>query len=906
MDHWGDPWADDADTDTSANITAPAKVAHSPLHAPTYEAQTLTPAPIVLNGFLDDAGWGSNEWATTPSPRKDADAAHDIHGNGIDHAPDWDVHSIEEKADIAEYKSEDRGEDKGSSAWSSSGADNDQVPTMVDAGAKDLDDTLHSDAANNHVKKERLGSQDIQAGNEWDEVDEEVTESKDIEKDASEASFSSTETRLDDTHVETPENFATSDRREDDASTRSSESHSEESRNEVVAESPRTSVEETHTDEEPPEISETEERDSEEVEKTEVLQEPSEEEVEDEFGDFEDDDSDKEANDESDTQSSVVQRDPLPKDVKDTLSDVQDPIAVASADRSSFSTEGFVFDTQLIAELFPPEGNTPEQEDPPDDPVSSTSTRKAWYRLTRRQTMREYDYGSVDDNYIRVTWKTSHIRAEVNKTIIRWANEDRIAGRGPGARASFFWDSSAPPDQKSHEALHARRKPLNALPNPTRPTRESLPPLSTELPAAFNWSSPSSASHVTPNGPERRSTSTPISAHQSAIARLQRQGGRAVSVDLSPRIIEPPSHKRTTTMTDFREGTSSPIHSPAITPIQPPLGDNFNHWSSSAPSSPAVSISAPLPAPNNEYIDPWASLEALDTKPAPEQPNTVEEDDFDDWGEMVESPALSTTMQTPSPTVQTTHTNCPGPLTKDNSVVSTSTTPVSATVSPVQVQPLSVPVGPTNASRIVRLQGTVSPTSALFKPNALVPTDSEERIGPHLLKKTNKSQEAASERMTPMTVHMPAMEEVLGPTPAMEDLASVQDNRTSTPAISVSTTPRDSMSLQDSSQIIPAISSETATHASGDQPDWGNDTDFSIFESAVPSTFTPPPSSTPIATQSDPADSWSIFNSPAVSEPTMKPPVSTMSLAHKKKIEEDEAVNGIVAGLPDLRYMLKR
>jgi hypothetical protein len=38
----------------------------------------------------------------------------------------------------------------------------------------------------------------------------------------------------------------------------------------------------------------------------------------------------------------------------------------------------------------------------------------------------------------------------------------------------------------------------------------------------------------------------------------------------------------------------------------------------------------------------------------------------------------------------------------------------------------------------------------------------------------------------------------------------------------------------------------------------------------------------------------------------MKPPVGTMNSAHKRKTEEDEAVNGIVAGLPDLRYMLRR
>ena len=911
MDHWGDPWADDADTDTSANITAPAKVAHSPLRAPAYEAQTLTPAPIVLNGFLDDAGWGSNEWATTPSPRKEADVSHDIEGNEIEHAPSWDNHSVDEELDTPKYNREE----EGPSAWSS-GADDDLVPTIADGTANGQDNT--SDHGSSHARSEEthLEDKDVQAENEWNAVDKEVMDSKAAEEDVSEASFSSTDTQLDDTPEDIPKHLVTSDHREDDASTRSSESPSEKSRNEAAAESPRTSVEEEHVDERPLELLEVEERDPEILDKNLVPQEPIEQEVEDEFGDFEDEVAKDEADTEPDTQSTPVQQNLSLKDIfEDASCDVQDSSAMASADLSSISSDSFVLDSKLIAELFPPAGETPELEEPSDDPVSSTSTRKAWYRLTRRQTMREYNYGAVDDNYIRVTWKTSHIRAEVNKTIMRWANEDRMAGRGPGARASFFWDSAAPPDKKAHEALHARNKSSRVLPKSVRPSREDLPPLSTELPAAFNWSSPTSTSHATPDSIERRSTSTPLSAKHNAVARLTRQGGRAASVDLSPRIKGPPSHRRTSTSTDFQERSMSPLRTPAITPtitpIQAPPSGTVDHWASPASSSPAGSISVPLPASTSEQIDPWANFEAIDSKAAPEQQNAEVEDDFDDWGEMVESPALSavqtpvSAIETPLSTLHTAQTDSSATLLKDNSVTSAATTPVSATASPVQ--PLPLTAASTHASRIVRLQGTVSPTSALFKPNALVPTDSQERIGPHLLKKTNRSQEAASERMKQVTVPIPTMEEVLSQEPARESVDIVEEDKPSTAAISGPGTSRDSMSLQDSSQSTPITSGEAALPTSGDQSDWANDTDFSIFESAVPPSFTSTPrSSTPIATQSDPADPWSIFNSPVPSEKTMSPSTGVLNSADKRKIEEDEAVRRIVDGLPDLRYLLRR
>ncbi len=60
MDHWGDPWADNADD------KSPAKNAVTSPLPPSF---TFSPVPV--NGFVDDAGWGNNDdefgdWASPP------------------------------------------------------------------------------------------------------------------------------------------------------------------------------------------------------------------------------------------------------------------------------------------------------------------------------------------------------------------------------------------------------------------------------------------------------------------------------------------------------------------------------------------------------------------------------------------------------------------------------------------------------------------------------------------------------------------------------------------------------------------------------------------------------------------------------------------------------------------------
>lgn len=857
MDHWGDPWADDAVPDTThAHTHTTSALAETPVKpAPATLSPGLRPEPTLLSGFEDEAGWGANAWSTpTPSPRRERDARGEPVG------------------DLERDKRDEVGGGgvDGFGAWAAA---------PVHAGADAVESASKLGLHSGH--EERVGQDrlDHTVGNEWSRI-EEVVESEGVVNGVSETSDSGTTIQADDAPAQGDGDIPVEMLREDDDSTRSSEAHSDGSQNEAVTESPRTSVEEEHAAVKSV-VAMHDEVEGSEEEGSGTRQHEYVEQDADDFGDFEDEVGQDAAEAQLDMDTTSDRKEMVPRGSEQ---DVAGESEVLTAKHIPTGPAGsFVLDPKLMAELFPPAKSSPQAEEAPDDPISSTSTRKAWYRITRKQTMREYNTGAVDDNYIRVTWKTSHIKSEVVKTVARWANEDRLAGRGPGARASFFWDSPHSPTDKrsSYASLHRKKTSTGSLSNPSRPVSQALPPLSTDVAAAFEWSSPAPATQNSADSPAQRSTSTPITAKHSAITKLQRQSGRAVSVDLSPSARAIASHRRTSTATEIIPGP--PVMGSSITPIEAPPRVSFDPWSSTTASSPV----APVSAPSTDHFDPWANLGALDTGAPSKAPITAPDDDDEDWGEMVESPAVST-VQTPISRSQTPIVDSLDPPPRTNTV---STPPTAA--APVRSSPLQPslpPAAPAHASPIVRLKGTVSPTSAIFGAKALVLTDSDERIGPHLLKKRSASRENTPEKPPALPVHLLSMDETLH-APA-DDIPTKPVDPTPSPPRNPSPPPPD----------------ET----------WASNADFSIFESAFPPAHPPPQS----IRAPDPSDPWSIFNTPHPAQPEPEPfirpaprPVtppakqplnSATSSAQRRKAEEDEVVKGIVGGLPDLGYMLRR
>ncbi|KAI2608800.1 uncharacterized protein GGS25DRAFT_491607 [Hypoxylon fragiforme] len=265
----------------------------------------------------------------------------------------------------------------------------------------------------------------------------------------------------------------------------------------------------------------------------------------------------------------------------------------------------FDIDFQSIDKLFsdiPPDagGNTREAHELSDrviaDSFTTISERKTWYRISRYGSMRKHDSGD-DDNYHRVEWSTSRLHGDTIKIVRRWMEEDSISGRislGAGKRVSAFnWDSSAAPIDLGK--VFARK---------------------------------ASAAHS-------RNTSVQ-SPTQSSARSIQ-------SVDSTP---EP------------RRSIQSPIKPPGA--ISSPRENSFPSFGWSSDAKRSSSIPPPILGNNNkdsQHVKSASLTSLASTKtgssthvPAPIRPHhqlsqvepALEDDDDDDWGEMVSSPRVET------------------------------------------------------------------------------------------------------------------------------------------------------------------------------------------------------------------------------------------------------------------------
>lgn len=822
MDHWGDPWAD------NANDKSPTKNVVTSTLPPAF-----TFAPVPLNGFVDDAGWGNNDddgfgdWTTSSRVDTGNEAL-----TKVDPAPAGDQASD-------------------SAQWG---------PTPQQPSSDALDVEWPEPASNTYQNLEHVDS---------------------------EPSDSATVSQLDEAAETGTVDEPTSQAQLDVGSTRSSVSPSETSRNDLSAESPRTSVED--------ERGATKEK----VSQDEVLASINEldttipgpslatrlEEDEEEPQALES--ADKHV---ADTDGAMK---PPPTPLNDTseayikgrLVPKSDDLVPADVVRPAAHETAFACDEAALAELFPSSKDSGKDVDTYDDPIYSTSARKAWYRVTRKQTMREFNHGDNDDNYIRVTWTNSHVRAEVNKVVSRWAREDRISGTGPGARASFYWDTDAPAESKT-PVSHLRTQSHAPPTKTTLPARQSLPPLVTDKPAAFDWSSPVSADPWKLEAPVQRATSTPLALKNPVVAKIQRQEGRAVSVDLTPRRTEQTTHKRTATVS----------HTVPETMVVANL------------------ISPPISQPPAEVTDPWTSTSGLATSSlataeAAEPP--IDDDDDDDWGEMVQTP----TLPTPSQLDPFSHASF---STTTDIQPSLSIQPTRPEVTPAQAEPAESMF----ASPIVRLQSTISPTTARFKADSFVPLHAEQGpIGPGILKPANRNIRPSSEQnLKKEVLPPPSLDKVNGAFVVTEDdkHASIEKDHAWTASQPTSSDPK----LENTGTATPIDTISTpigqpTTPVKTTTDSWA-DADFSFFESALPIT-----AQQSAAQMQDPSDPLSFFDTPTQkiaasppkrssrspprhsTPPPLQPLTSATSSVQRRKAEEDEAISNILSGLPDLSYMLR-
>ncbi|KAF9691277.1 hypothetical protein EKO04_010654 [Ascochyta lentis] len=827
MDHWGDPWAD------NASHKSPTKDAvASPLPS------AFSFAPIPLNGFVDDAGWGTNDddgfgdWATSPRVSSGNVASAGVEsppaGDRTSDSARWGTASHKERDDLAE-------------GW--------------------------PEAASNTAQ-------------DFEQVDSEPSDS---------ATVSRLDEAVDRDAVEEP----TLQLQPDVESVRSSTSPSETSRNEVPVESPRTSIEDERgiTKDQLPQdevFASTLRSDA-------IVADASPE------SEFKEEDSgevpensenvDKHAPDIGDAKESLPSSsgDSREPDVHEEPSAISDDVTTAVVSQPHVQTTAFACDEAALAQLFPSKKDPGDQLDTHDDPIYSTSARKAWYRLTRKQTMREFNHGDNDDNYIRVTWTNSHVRAEVNKVVGRWAREDRISGTGPGARASFYWDTAAPPEPKA-PFRHSRTQSSVPTTKTVLPARQSMPPLATGKPAAFDWSSPAPADPWKLDGPAQHSISTPLTLKNPAVSKIQRQEGRAVSVDLTPRRPEQTAHKRTATVSH----------------------------ASSETTAVANLISPPISQPSSEVSDPWTNISSIGSSLI----STVEAadppiDDDDDWGEMVQTPTLPTPNQL-DPFSQ------PAASNTENTHLPPFIKPSLQEVRSAQTESAESMF----ASPIVRLQSTISPTSALFQAKSFVPLHAEQGpIGPGILKPANR-------KLLPTSEQKPTKEDSIRSSSENVDVGTVDtsDDKDAQNGEDHAWTAPEPAPLSHKSEelqsaiptnrdLTPIVLPATPVQASADP--WA-DADFSFFESSLPVAASQPtaqiqePSSL-----SDLSDPLSFFGTPDptstsyppqpssrspprdTTPPVLQPLTGATSSVQRRKAEEDQTISSILAGLPNLSYMLR-
>ena len=560
-------------------------------------------------------------------------------------------------------------------------------------------------------------------------------------------------------------------------------------------------------------------------------------------------------------------------------------IAAARARRVATAVK---IDSTLLDSLFPDQPPPKDLDDAPSDPVYSTGGRKAWYRLTRKQTLREYNSGTADDNHIRVTWANSHIRSEVNKIVGRWAREDRISGTGSGARASFYWDTSAPANPVIM-SNHSRAKSVLPPSRAAMSVRQSLPPLATKAPAAFDWSI--SSASPDPWGTDASmmsSASSMMNSQHGSFAQIQGKSSDAFSGDLQA----------------LQPGTAE---EQAILPtIAAPTAANWT-----------VPM---IPKPPSPVLDPWNSLDSQVSQDNMSKgrildPVGDDEDDEDEWGEMITSPNEPVTIAAePAPQADT--------IPAASSLLS-STDDTSVPFSP------DSSTEPVHASPIVRLKRTISPTSTLFGAKSFIPLHVEQGpIGPGLLKRSNRSTSSTQAKKGSEGQSLLDSDEVRDEK-APEAASGLGGSAgavlrksgllQSVPSHSVQEDDPSNTAFN-ASRAEAVISSTPPSEAGPSQPDvnaWA-DADFSFFESSVPTTAP--------ATQKSKRNSSGLFSAfeashepehvgflgksshsstpKSLTPPPLQPPSGGFHSAQQRKADEENTIAEILRGLPDLSYML--
>ena len=130
------------------------------------------------------------------------------------------------------------------------------------------------------------------------------------------------------------------------------------------------------------------------------------------------------------------------------------------------SALNFEVDITILNKLFSSASQDTSSEDVfipdvvPYESFTSMDQRKTWYRVSRYGSVLKHDSGD-DDSYARVTWMGSRVHDETIKIVARWMEEDRLSGQvmlgGTGRTSALFGWGDAKAPAVSLDAVFAAR-----------------------------------------------------------------------------------------------------------------------------------------------------------------------------------------------------------------------------------------------------------------------------------------------------------------------------------------------------------------------------------------------------------------------------------------------------------------
>lgn len=627
MDDWGDPWADD---DGQRRTLQPPSASFA---RPAFSA--------VLNGFQDDAQWG--DWTSQETTQEPGDPVWNGSTSYTKPKPLVDEESVEittagpqqtapsaRDSILSETPFDDADVDIGGWEKGENPVEEELTARWTDGGES------HTDNCETRAEPNPAASslRDDALGSDWNDEDSSTTTTITAESPAAPRELPVSSAVA---HAPAEEII------DDDQSTQTSTSPSDASH---ADESPRTSVDEEQkaTKKEQPNTNSPGPTPA--SEESSIDKDDDGDDGDDGFGEF----ADGAAEDDSDENEGIE----APKHEKYTVEGVETHNAEAAYDSvEKFGskpsdpvvhqtplrapTVPFRCDLSTISEFFKPPTLS---DDMPvvETPISATSARKMWYRLARKETMREFNSGQDDENYVRVAWLSSTVRKDVNEVIRKWASEDRATGRATfGARggAMFGWDQPADkpfelPKRASRLLQQAKPSKPSVVTQAPQPSKSRQASVSTSTPVAqFGWSSsPAVENTETNDGIEKKH---------------------------APPLIPPPRTRSSTTASSDVVPDGTAIHDLEGGPVRSLIsshrtslsGDTsikstvkHNHSRTSSKIHNLGEESLGLTVKTTESSRSKAPLESKPTAPA--HISIAPVDDDDDWGEMVQSPSITT------------------------------------------------------------------------------------------------------------------------------------------------------------------------------------------------------------------------------------------------------------------------